>query len=361
MDTHSADGLHGNRHVIEQLEVLDTVEIHSEYRRRVRRLIFAACGVTGAIGAAMVGLYYVGDPSQLGRWREASLRVGEVILTTAIVTALYEGFTNARYLGVIKALFQDALKPLKEEVPRLEDGIEKLQRTVEIARGAVESGITAVYSNRLEALTQIRDALQQAAAGDHPHWSVAPGKLDGNQTTVVDLVGISLGDFLCPHGFLYGIIRDIVADPVSRVRLRVLIVDHSSEVALERAKREEPQHFKPGGGGYEKTKCHDELKTATHVAEGYLARFSERFEYKTYAVAPLCFVVVIGETMFMESYHYAGRGGEAPMLKIALHPSRGSSSLSRLFQIYVRHFDALWMSREEEAGSVAASPPMLVS
>lgn len=334
---------------IEHIDDLDIVEIHSEHRRRVRWLIFMACGATAGVGAMLIGLYFVGDPNVLGRWREASQRVGEVILTTAIVTAMYEGFANARYLGVIMALFQDALRPLKAEVPRLESGIEKLQRTVEIARGAVESGITAVFSNRLEALTQIKEALEKAASGEHPHWSAGHPVTGEEQVPVVDLVGISLGDFLCPHGFLYGTVRDIVEDPESRIRFRVLIVDHTSEVALERARREEPHHFAAGGGGYEKTKCHDELKTATHVADGYMERFSERFKYRTYAIAPLCFVVVVGETMFMESYHYAGRGGEAPMLKIALHPSRGSSSLSNLFQIYRRHFDALWRNREEHS------------
>ena len=88
---------------IEHVEAVDVVEIHSEQRRKVRRLIFTACGATGALGASLIALYYVGDPNQLGHWREASLRIGEVVLTTAIVTALYEGFANARYLGGINA------------------------------------------------------------------------------------------------------------------------------------------------------------------------------------------------------------------------------------------------------------------
>ncbi len=128
---------------------------------------------------------------------------------------------------------------------------------------------------------------------------------------IVKLVGISLGDFLCPHGFLHGTVRDMLADPKSCIKFRVLLVDHNSAVATSAPCEEEPDHFLAGGGGFEKTKCHDELKTATHVAEGYKTTYPSRFQHRTYAIAPLCFVVIVGETMFMESYHYAGRGGEA--------------------------------------------------
>jgi hypothetical protein len=45
--------------------------------------------------------------------------------------------------------------------------------------------------------------------------------------------------------------------------------------------------------------------------------------------------------MYLESYHYAGRGGEAPILKIAKAGAVPGGS-SRLFDIYSNHFDILW-------------------
>lgn len=309
--------------------------LQDHQRTRVRRAIWIASATTSLLGGTLIALALGLRIDAQNQWvAHAFTRIGEIVLTTGIVTGLYEGFANARYLGVIRELFADELQPLREEVPKLEDGIEKLQKTVEIARGAIESGITAVYSNRREALEQI-DAHIKAARTDQ----------------VVRLVGISLGDFLCPHGILYGTVREILKDPKKSVRFEALLIDHASDVAHQRARREEPDHFADGGAGYGKTKCNNELKTATDVAEDYAKKYPGRFEYQTYDVAPLCFVVEVGDTMFVEPYHYAGRGGEAPMMRISAQASTSgpiiaqtstSGPTSRLFSIYQQHFKALW-------------------
>jgi hypothetical protein len=158
------------------------------------------------------------------------------------------------------------------------------------------------------------------------------------------LVGISLGAFLCPHGALHGQFRKLLTR--SDVTIEALILDTESQTAVDRARLEEPRAFSNSKRGddrvaYATTRCHNELKTATDFAQDLADRcyyrdldrnestidedapnepeVKARFWYGVYSTPPLCYLVIFEDYMFLESYHYAGRGGEAPVLKIGRH------------------------------------------
>jgi hypothetical protein len=169
------------------------------------------------------------------------------------------------------------------------------------------------------------------------------------------LLGISLGDFLCPHGSLYG---PTAAALNAGVHIRALLLDMSSDAAKTRAQREESRTGTPSFDSSEwidwfhETRCFDELKTASDVARTYSAEYDGSnlnpvghavgsFSAHTYTLTPLCFLAIHEKTMFLESYHYSGRGGEAPILRIS-RTTQGSEHNTRLFDIYNNHFEILW-------------------
>jgi len=44
----------------------------------------------------------------------------------------------------------------------------------------------------------------------------------------------------------------------------------------------------------------------------------------TYAIHPMVFMFAMGNEMFVESYHLAGRGGEAPILQVSQYKNQAS-------------------------------------
>jgi hypothetical protein len=244
------------------------------------------------------------------------LESGKVVLVTSFVGLIFEFVMHDRFVHRVMS-----------EVNRLDRSIDNLQTTLAITSGAIESGLSAVFSDRHIAINEISQMLSNAQKGEE-----------------FCILGISLGDFLCPHGRLYG----PTAAAITRgVRIRALLLDMNSDAAKNRAQREEGNQSSPKPNDqswdswYQTTRCYDELKTASDVARSYIAAKIGDFSGHVYTLTPLCFLAIYEKSMFLESYHYAGRGGESPILRISKN-SRGSEKSTRLFDIYKTHFDVLW-------------------
>jgi hypothetical protein len=260
---------------------------------------------------------------------------GAVLMVVAVVHAVYEIVIH---------------KVLHGDIVRLGVTVEALQRTVSIVGGAVESGLAAVYSSRDEVNRAMIDEIEKMP----PH-------------STLRMLGISCGAFLCPHGALHGAFRKLLTR--GDVTIEALILDTEGRAAIERARLEEPRAFASLGTGqdertaYAATRCHNELKTATDFAQdladrcyyrdvGRAAGLKEpydapneppvnaRFSYRVYSNAPLCYLVIFDDYMFLESYHNAGRGGEAPVLKIGRYSGETAETTS-LFRIYENHFKVM--------------------
>jgi len=257
---------------------------------------------------------------------------GKVVVVTSVIGLIFEFLMHERFVERVK----QQVAPVGDQVSRLDGSIDRLQRTVAITSGALQSGLSAVYSYRDEALQKIARSLSIAGKGSE-----------------VRILGISLGDFLCPHGRLY---PDVTQALDRGVNVKALLLDLTCEAAMTRAEREEISEDTPKQRGadwrewYRNTQCYNELKTASDVARRYVTAYTGkehgdirmgRFECRAYPLAPLCFLAVTDDRMYLESYHYAGRGGEAPILKIAKSGAVPGGS-SRLFEIYSKHFDNVW-------------------
>ncbi|HXH89945.1 MAG TPA: hypothetical protein VNN25_00075 [Thermoanaerobaculia bacterium] len=289
------------------------------------RVVLLATTLSAVVGLVLMATgEWLHDRSHL--WSSIATEAGKVVIVTSVVGLIFEFVMHDRFV-----------KRVTRDVKRLDESIEVLQRTVAITSGAIESGLSAVYSDRQKAIDDIDGLLKEAKRGDH-----------------LMIAGISLGDFLCPHGRLYGRTSDALT---AGINISALLLDMGSEAAKTRAQREEIGPETPKFGTplwlewYYETSCFDELKTASDLARSYLVRFDGqkrnakneqvgRFEARIYTLTPLCFLAIYGKTMFLESYHYAGRGGESPIMKIA-QTTKGSQDNSRLFSIYMKHFNIL--------------------
>jgi hypothetical protein len=266
-------------------------------------------------------------------------------------------------VAVLHAVYEIAIHTvLHSDIDRLGESVEALQKSVDIEKGAVKSGLEAVFSSRDE----VNKAIGEEIQGIPPN-----GKLR--------VLGISMGALLCPHGALHGTFRELLAR--KDVTIEVLILDIESVEAVKRAQLEEPREFAwmPEGGEpryfFETTRCHNELKTATDFVQDIAERcfFREKsardqlpkeiqkklldapnepqvnahFSYRVYDAAPLCYLVIFEDCLFLENYHNAGRGGESPVLKV-VHFRGHSSEPTSLFQIYESHFNVMYQQSKDK-------------
>lgn len=318
-----------------------------------REKIFKAGSVVVAGAVLFAASYLVGEA-----WAHVCRDFGAILIGVGVIEAFFH------------VSFEDAIE---KQVDRLGSSIAELQATVAIASGAIESGLTAVFSSRAQCLAEIKLHLERIVtdrqAGGHDESEIK-----------IQILGISLGDFLCPHGVLQTAFRDILMD--ARFKIDVAILRDKCNAALHRAVREESDRFagilKKGYriadldknpeilNRYESTKCHNELKTATdYLADLVGRKVIDREKPATdaavnaklcgfkYRAHPMAFILIIGDEMYVENYHLAGRGGEAPVLKIARH-RRDRQGDSRLFQIYDGHFKSVIENAEE----ITAEPPL---
>ncbi len=266
--------------------------------------------------------------------------------------------------GILTVRFQINME---NQIGVLNGSIKRLQDTVAIASGAVESGLTAVYSERRECLEEINTKLHQLIDDSKAVGDKAP-KIE------IRMLGISLGDFLCPHGLLQPTFRELLK--LSNFVLEIIILKDRCNAAYRRALREEEGKFsseeqktieklfdasvKIPKDSYEKTKCHDELKTATDYLHDLIIRktldrdqpnkdnvVKATLKVYEYDSDPMTFLFIVDDDMFIENYHLAGRGGEAPILRVTKLKRQSISERSRLYEIYSGHFEAMKKISEE--------------
>ena len=296
-----------------------------------------------SIGALLLAIGIYWQQHNPDAWWVLFLReAGAVLMVVAILHAIYEIVIH---------------RVLRSDINRLGASVKELQRTFHIAEGALDSGLAAVYASRDEVNKAIGDEMKNM-----------PDK------ATLKLLGISMGALLCPHGALHGAFRELLTR--KDITIEALILNIESGAAVERAKLEEPREFAlmpPNANPrvfFDTTRCHNELKTATDFVQDIAERCIYReekskidelppetakklkdapnepevkasFSYRVYNHAPLCYLVIFGECLFLENYHNAGRGGESPVLKVARW-NRESSEPTTLFKIYERHFKVMY-------------------
>jgi hypothetical protein len=214
-------------------------------------------------------------------------------------------------LRSIKADLDSFTGRLRSDVERM---VIQVQAGVELFRAAQAGGIRNIYTDRGKGMQALREAIAQAKGE-------------------VRIIGISLGDFFLDRGLLCSAVREILDDADSEVRLRCLLADPQGTELRERARWEAGEEFCYDPVFYNST-TFIETDGCARMAQYLCEKHHERLDARLYAQAPVSFVVLTPTRLFVEQYHYAGRGSNAPLLE--------ADANSAIHKAYERHFEGLW-------------------
>jgi len=300
-------------------------------RMTIWPLMFAFVGV----GVILLLVNALGTPAvPAGPWRvllDVLRELGMGLVVAGAVGLVFESLANTqligRALGHIARSLSDAehkqaslLDALETRVSRVGD---EIVMTSGMLRNATKVGIEAVYDGREQ------------------EWHTDAARAISEAKGPVRIAGISLAD-VCGYwggrSLLHEAIEKRMGTPDPDDTVQILFSDPYGEGLRLRAKYEHP------GIAYEETRAHKQtvakiretLEIANHAIE------SGKVEVKLYGDAPVCFLIITEDHLFVEHYHYAGRGGQNFMLCI-----KGKTGL---FRLYEDHFEALWR-RGTEPGS----------
>jgi hypothetical protein len=228
----------------------------------------------------------------------------------------------ARLEGRLGSQVQELEGRLGSQVDQLGEVLSLSVGTFKIGRS---KGITNMYPDR----------------GDHA-CEERLLQIVSNARGRVDIVGISLGEFLTGGGgarTAETFRQRVTADPAVTVRL--LMASPEGEGLRERAMWEHP------GQRFEGTLAHTQTSHLVEEAQRLRALSGGRLELKLYRTACTCWLVMSDLGGLVEFYTFEGRGGRNFILEF-----KPGSELWRTYEV---HFDRLWASAEEPPEEPAAA------
>lgn len=183
----------------------------------------------------------------------------------------------------------------------------------------IKKGLVKIHSSRASALSSLDTKIKQIN-----------DQTDQNEVNIY-VCGITLRDFFHENGAYYfqGWLKN-----TKNLKARVIILDKNSVSARERALRENPL---PCSRGDEDNTLSNDLKLTEKNAGILLEKYPGKLNVKKTDAFPLCFLAVVNDTMIMEPYNYALRGGRVPTLEIK---QIGDNDL---YDVYMQHFTSLWI------------------
>ncbi len=148
-------------------------------------------------------------------------QIGLALITYTLIDSI---FTVRKNREISKRIDDFALK--------LGENIEKLQYSVGITQGALDTGLSAVKATRNDAIKEIKANMDEI---------ISKCNENDSQKYKIKILGISLGDYLCPHGPLYHEFKELINK--KNVQIQILILKDGSHSAIQRAKIEENYVF----------------------------------------------------------------------------------------------------------------------
>lgn len=271
---------------------------------------------------------------------EFSSSVGKAMIISAFAGFVYDSLLKNRSttdVATITENFTNTSNEMERSIKRLiEEGDGSIKKLIEEGKNATfsdtfikcfldsdlvtKSGLVKVHTSREAALKSFVDKIDQIK--------------DPSEFNIY-LSGITLGDFLLERGDYYNLLTHWINNR-KMSKTYIIILDKESEAAIERARREEPQIF--NDNGYKNTSVYNELNSTEKRAEILLHSHPGKINVKKSNIYPLCFLAAVNDTMIVEPYNYARRGGGAPVLEII----RSSNDNNSLYHNYMRHFVSLW-------------------
>ncbi|MHC1754523.1 MAG: hypothetical protein AB9861_03675 [Methanosarcina sp.] len=262
--------------------------------------------------------------------------VGKAMIVSAFAGYIFNSVINERSTTDIKIIndnFEKASDKITENFTKTSDIKEaSIKQCIEDGKKATFSdsfincfldsdlvtkyGLVKVHASRKSAINSLDAKIKQV-----------------NDQNVVNvyLCGITLRDFFRKDGIFYQTFQRWLRSTVN-LKAHVIILDKKSKAAEERAIREDPKKYAPDDNGLSR-----ELDDTEASIKTFLEDYPKKINVKKSTISPLCFLVVVNDTMIMEPYNYATSGGNVPVFEIK------RSNNDDLFNIYMKHFVSLWI------------------
>lgn len=249
--------------------------------------------------------------------------LGMGLIVAGAVGLVFESLAHTRLIGKALSRITSDLSKAEEKQGKLLDELEsrvnqvghEIVMTSGMLRNATKVGIEAVYNGREEEWH--RDLATAIAEAKGP----------------VRIAGISLAD-VCGYwggrSLPHEVIEKRMSSPDKADTFQILFADPSGEGLHIRAKYEHP------GIRYEETRAYKQtvakIRETLEIAKDAIE--SGKVDIRLYSDPCVCFLISTEDRLFIEHYHYAGRGGQNIMLAV-----KGKTAL---FRFYEEHFEALW-------------------
>jgi len=190
-----------------------------------------------------------------------------------------------------------------------------------VLRGAETSGIVSIFPKR------------HTERGEKSAMDAIMEEMRAESGSI-RFMGITLGDYFLDRGQLHSAFEGVLqAGKSTGLNVKALIVDPECEALRQRARWEAGEEFGTAPMFYRSTTFIDTdgaARTAPHLCEKY----ADVLEVRMYGQAPMGFLVLTSRCAFWESYNYAARGGNVPVLQI--------QAGTELYDLYKKHFDRIW-------------------
>lgn len=249
--------------------------------------------------------------------------LGMGLIVAGAVGLVFESLAHTQLIGRALYRISSDFSKAEERQATLLDALEarvhkvgdEIVMTSGMLRNATKVGIEAVYNGREE--DWHRDLSSAIAEAKGP----------------VKIAGISLAD-VCGYWGGRSLAHEVIEKRMSSAdkddTFQILFADPNGDGLRIRARFEHP------GIKYEETRAFRQTVAKVRETLGIArdAIQSGKVELRLYSDPCVCFLVITEDRLFVENYHYAGRGGQNVMLAI-----KGKTAL---FRLYEDHFEALW-------------------
>jgi hypothetical protein len=298
-------------------------------------------------GALFIAAYKeVAEPWSSGMRQAGLVLVGAVIAIIVREWVLGEYF---RHSG--EELVLDALAPILGRVettlcgeiqkilPQVKDetvkSIDDIRRRVSEAAGFMISGIGVLSGAKSAGIANIFPTRYEKISGQSVVDAIAEDM--ENETTVIKLMGISLGDFFLDRGVLHRKLASLLESSSKTVRIEALLVHPKSEALKERARWEAGPEYHSEPAFFDST-TFIETDGAARIARRLCQQYPNRVEVRMYRQAPTVFLLQTTRSAYIEGYHYAARGSNVPVIQVQAGVS--------LYKCFESHFDRIWKVAE---------------
>jgi hypothetical protein len=322
-------------------------QISRLHRSVFRWIIFSFLLLSGSL--FVIAYKQVAEP-----WSGTMRQAGFVLIGAILAIVVREWVLGDYFRHSAEELVTDALAPILRRIettlcgeihkilPQVKDetvkSIDDIRQRVSEAAGFMISGIGVLSGAKSAGIINIFPTRYEKISGQSVIDAIAEDM--DNETAVIKLMGISLGDFFLDRGVLHKKLSALLESTSKSVRIEALLVHPKSEALRERARWEAGAEYYSEPAFFDST-TFIETDGAARIARRLCQQYPNRVEVKLYRQAPTVFLLRTTRSVYIEGYHYAARGSNVPIIQVQAGVP--------LYKSFDSHFERIWKVAESIA------------